>query len=510
MGIENLYELNLELMPTITLEEVNAAAPDFFVEESRVLVVTQPEKEGVVASDDALLRNAFAAVAALEIEPYVDEVNAAQLVPDPPRGGTVVEKLFDEDLQLHTWTLSNGVRVLLRPSSFKEDEILLSAYSPGGTSLSDDEDAISARLAGSIVPAMGLGGFSPPQLQKKLAGKQVSMRPYISELEEGFSGSSTPEDFPTLLELIYLSFTEPRRDEEVFGALMQRYAAMLANRAASPEQAFSDSLGSILTQYHPRARPLTVERLSEVELDTAFDFYVDRFADASDFSFVLVGNFVPDEIEALVARWLGGLPSTTRVEGWRDLGIRPPSGVVTQVVHRGGEPKARTSIVFSGDFVWNRDQRHAISSLAQILEIRLRERLREDLSGTYGVSVGASRQPYPWPSYNLQIGFGCDPLRLQELSDEVFAAVAEMKVDGPTADELAKVKEQQRRQFEEGMLQNGAWMSMIAFRDRYEIPQRELLSTLEQIDALDADRVQAAAIRYLDLYRYVQVSLLPE
>ena len=510
LGIDILFALNAELLPTITLDEVNAAAPDFFAEENRVLVVTQPQKEGLQPPDEARLRASFSTVSAMQIEPYRDEVNEAALVSNPPEPGEIVSRDYDEDLGLHTWTLSNGVRVLLRPTDFKEDEILVGAYSPGGSSLGSDAEHLSTDLAGAIVPMMGLGEFSPPQLQKKLAGKQVSVRPYIGSLEEGFNGSCVPSDLPTLLELVYLYFTAPREDAELFGAMKQRYAAMLANRAASPEQAYSDSLSLILSQHHPRTLPMTVERLERVELAPAYAFFRDRFADAGDFSFVLVGSFEPEAIEPLIERWLGGLPSIDRVESWRDLGIRPPSKVVTQEVHRGSEPKARTTIVFTGDFEWSRDQRHAISSMAQVLEIRLRERLREDLSGTYGASVSASRQLYPIPSYSVRIAFGCDPLRLQELGDEVFASLAEFKTSGPTEDEMLKVKEQQRRQFEEGMLQNGSWMGLIGYRDRYQIPQRELLTTLEEINDLTADRVQAAAIRYLDIDRYVQVSLLPE
>jgi len=508
-GIEYLYRINQELLPRIRLDEVNAAAPDFFAEEDRVVVVTQPDKEELPRPTEEELRSVFAAVAAMELAPYRDDTLEESLVENPPEGGTVVSSEEDEELGLETWTLSNGVRILLKPTDFKKDEIIVSGYSPGGSSLASDEDHWSAELAGNLIPALGLGEFSPSQLRKKLAGKQVSIRPYIGTFEEGFHSACSPGDLETMLQAIYLYFTHPRKDPEVFQALKERWSEVLANRSANPDQIFADSLQVILGSHDRRAEPISAEALQSVDLDTAYDFFTERFADASDFTFVFVGTFDPERIRSLLCRWLGGLPALHRKESWRDLGIRPPGGIVEKTIRKGQEPRSRTAIVFTGDFQWNRHNRHALTSLGQVLEIRLRERLREALSGTYNVNVSPSRSLWPVPSYSVRIDFGCDPDRLVELSDEVFAIIQELKTHGPTPDELAKVQEQQRRQYEEGLRRNGSWMGWISFRDRYGIDQRETLETLSLIDSLDTETVQTAAQKYLDLGRYVQLSLLP-
>ena len=509
-GIEYLYHLNQALLPEISLDEVNATAPDFFAEKHRVVVVTQPDKENLPALREADLRGVFSAVDAMVVSEYRDDTLEESLVERLPQAGTIVERAHDDDLDLYTWTLSNGVRILLKPTDFKNDEILVSAYAPGGTSLGDDATHWSSDLAGSLIPALGLGEFSPTQLSKKLAGKQVSVRPYISSLEEGITGGCSLRDLETMLQLIYLYFTHPRSDPEIFESLKQRWSAVLANRAASPDRTFSDSLKVILNQHNPRAQPITAKALESVDLDTAYDFFVRRFSDASAFTLVFVGNLDPKAMEPLATRWIGGLPSSHRHQSWRDLGIRPPQQAVERIIRRGKEPRSRTAIVFTGDFEWKRRNRHALSSLGQVLEIRLRKRLREALSGTYNVTVSANRALFPVPSYSLAIDFGCAPGRLTELTDEVFAVIGEMKAQGPTANEMAKITEQQRRQYEEGLRRNGSWMGTISFRDRYGIDQREFLNTLTLIDALSAKQVQDVAVRYLDLGRYVQLSLLPE
>jgi zinc protease len=401
------------------------------------------------------------------------------------------------------------VRVFLKPTDFRDDEILLNAYSPGGSGSEPLELHWSASLAAGMVGAMGLGDFDPIALQKKLAGKQVFLQPWVSQLEEGMQGSATPADFETLLQLVYLYFTHPREDPALFDALKQRWGAMLANRDKSPERAFADTLEVTLSRHHPRTLPLTAARLASVELEPTYEVFRDRFGDATDFTFVLVGSFEPEAIEPLVTRWLGGLPHAGRVETRPDLGIEAPEGVVSRVVRRGSEPKARTAIVFHGPFTWDRRNRHTLSSLASILEIRLREVLREELSGTYGVSVQESRRLYPDPRYQLQIGFGTDPDRLGSLSEQVFTILEEMREMGPTADEVAKVKEQQRRDHEESLRENGGWISHISFRDSHGIDLREVLDTEAVIDALTAEEVRDGARRWLDLDRYVQVSLVP-
>ncbi|MDX1532215.1 MAG: insulinase family protein, partial [Rhodothermales bacterium] len=350
---------------------------------------------------------------------------------------------------------------------------------------------------------------------KKLAGQAVSVSPYVGEREEGLSGRASPEDLETLFQLVHLYFTEPRQDPAAFAALQERIRTFLQNRSQQPEAAFSDTLQVTLGQYHPRRLPFTMDDLAALDAEAALDFYRDRFADASDFTFVLVGAFEPEQVEPLVEQYLATLPATGREEEPRDLGIEPPEGVVEKTVRRGIEPKARVQLVFSGDLQETdggaaaRQERYRLGALADALRIRLREELREERGGVYGVGVSANADRMDG-TYTVSIGFGADPERVEDLTAAVFEQIEAFQQEGPDAQTIAKVKEQDRRAQEVGLEENPTWLGALAAAYRYgEDPQRYLDRT-DLVDALTAAAVQAAAQAYLDSERYVRVVLLPE
>ena len=258
-----------------------------------------------------------------------------------------------------------------------------------------DTDFIPASTAGQVVASGGLGQFSAIDLRKMLTGKVATVRPLIGELEEGLSGSASRKDLETMFQLIYLRFTQPRADPTIFGVMTSQTRAALANQKATPEFAFSETLQSTLTQNHLRARMMTPEMVDEMNLDKSLAFYKDRFSDASDFTFVFVGSFDLPTMKPLVERYLGALPSTGRKETWKDVGMTRPKGVVEKRVDKGIEPKSRARIVFAGPFQYDQERRVGIRALADVLEIRLRESLREDLGGTYSVSASAGYAKYP-------------------------------------------------------------------------------------------------------------------
>ena len=511
-GIEWRWEAYQRILPTLSLEEVNALIDrrDVLVEANRVVLVSAPEKEGVAVPTEEELREVFAHVADLEVEPYVDDVSDAPLVADAPEPGEVVATEQVEELGLTIWTLSNGNRVLVKPTDFKEDQFQFSAFSPGGRSQGSLELDRTLDFASTAVTTGGVGEFSAVELGKKLAGKRADVGPFISTYEEGLRGSGSPEDLETALQLAHLYVTEPRKDADAFGALRQRYTAFLENRGSDPNQVYSDSLGVILSGHHPWSTPLQAEQLQDIDLDRAMAFYRERFADVGDLTWVFVGNVDPRTLRPMVERWIATLPSTGREESWRDPGIETPEGPLHRVVRAGIDEKARTTLVMHGDFEWNRANRHALSSLGQALRIRLREVIREDMSGTYGVSVSASSSRIPESEWQMRISFGADPERLDELVAEVEKVLREVRENGLDASYVEKVREQQKREHEEGIRQNGYWMSTLTFRERYGIDQLEQLDTLELIDALDAEDLAAAAARYLPVESMLRVDMVPE
>ncbi|MBI4500633.1 MAG: insulinase family protein [Gemmatimonadetes bacterium] len=509
-GIEEEYRLAQELVPGITVAEINGLARAWMVDRNRVILANEPEKTGLAVPTPAQLLAVLNGAANKTVEAYQDLATDAPLVGAAPRGSAIVEEKTIPELGVREWHLANGVRVVLKPTDFKNDEILMDAWSPGGSSLAPDSIYIPASTASMVVGQGGVGQLSVVDLQKSLAGKDVGVHPVIGSLSEGLSGSASPKDITTLFQLVYLYFTAPRRDSSAFLAMQQQIDAMLQDRALSPSAAYQDTLQVTLAQHHFRARPMTAEVFRQMSLDRSLAFYRDRFADASDFIFFFVGSFNPDSLKPLVQTWLGSLPSISRKETWRDVGIRPPAGVVKKAVYRGVEPQSQTQVIFTGAAEYNRQSRYAVRSLGDVLQIRLRDRMREDLSGTYGVSVRANVSRDPTPQYSVSIGFGSAPERVDELVKAVFEEIQKLKDVGATETDIAKVKETQRRTRETSMRQNGFWLGQLEVCYREGIDPRDLLTYERLIDSLNPVIVREAARKYLPADNYVQASLFPE
>jgi zinc protease len=509
-GLEFEYELFERFLPEITLEEVNTLAREWTPDGNRVVMVSAPEKPGLDVPDEAFLAGVIEGVAEAELEPYADTVSDSVLLETLPEPGAVVETSRIEELDVTEWTLSNGIRVVLKPTDFKEDEIVFNAFSPGGTSLAPTEDLVAAQTAAQVVMAGGLGDFSNIELEKVLTGKVASASVGFSSEYETLGGGGSPRDLETLFQLIHMRFTMPREDPQRFAVLQSQLSAMLANQEASPAFAFNRELTSALTQDHPRTRPITAERLDELDLDTSMAFYRERLADAGDFTFVFVGSFDLEAMRPLVERYLASLPGTGRGESWRDVGIEPPGEVVTREVRKGLEPQSQTAIVFTGPFEYAPTQRATLQAMATVLQTRLREVLREELGGTYSVGVSAATSRVPDEDYRVHISFGSAPDRVEGLVDRVFAEIAAFKADGPTGQQVADVRQAMLRSYETGMRQNGYVAQQLVFKYQSGEPPTGLLNAPALYEALSPATVQAAAARYLDMGRYVLVSLFPE
>jgi zinc protease len=510
MQAEEQHALGQRLIPGITVDEVNRVADQWEDRRNRVILANAPAKEGVPVPSEAALAAVVDSVAGRTFAAYADAVSDAPLVSHVPEGGRVVEERTIPEIDVHEWTLSNGVRVILKPTDFRNDEVLLAGRSPGGTSLVSDQDYVAGLTATAAVQVGGVGELSIIELQKRLAGKAVSVGTNIGELQETVSGGASPKDLEALFQLVYLKFTAPRVDSAAFLAYKQQAQSALENRGASPEAHFSDTLQVTLAQGHPRARPPSSELFDKLDLGRSFEIYRERFADASDFTFYLVGSFDPDSVRPLVETYLGGLPSLHRDEKWKDIGITPPGGVIKKTVRKGVEPKARTQIVFTGPLEFGRQNLYALNSLATVLEIRLREVLREDMGGTYGVSVSATSGRDPNPEYRFSIGFGAAPERLDELVKVVFAQIDSLKSGGAAEKDLVKVRETQRRSRETRLRENGFWISQLITYDRYGWDPRQIALDEARIERATPELIRRAARQYLNTDRYVQVSLVPE
>ncbi|MBU1299176.1 MAG: insulinase family protein [Bacteroidetes bacterium] len=509
-GIEFEYDLHKKLLPGINLDDVNRLAAELITNKNRVVMVNAPEKAGLTAPTQEILLNVFETASKKDIIAYEDKVSTLPLVADPPAPVTTVQEIVMKDLGVTEWKLSNGVRVVLKPTDFKNDQILLSAISPGGNSLVNDKDYISASTATSIIQESGLANFDQITLQKMLQGKIVNLSPYIGELEEGFSGNAAPQDFETMLQLIYQYFNSPRLDSVAFLSYKERMKGFLHNRSARPESAFEDTLLVTLAQYHNRRKPWTEATLDEINPQSAYSIFKNRFEDASDFTFIITGAFKPEEIKPLVLTYLGGLPSKNRKESWQDVGISPPTGVISKSVKKGIEQKSQVRIVFTGPFDWSRENRHALQSMVSVMRIKLREAIREEKGGTYGVSVMASTSQFPKPEYRITVTWGCAPDRVQELIQTAMGQIDSLRNYPVTDIYITKVKETQRREREVSLKENRFWSSSLQFAySNFEDPM-DILRYDELIEKVNSDYVQKTAQKYFDMKNYVEVVLYPE
>ncbi len=509
-GIEYEFELYKRFVPEITLEEVNKLASEWITDKNRVILVNAPEKEGLnIPSEEDLLK-VFEAVKNKTIEAYEDKVSAEELVTEELQPVKIVEEKFIKDVNITEWVLANGVKVVIKPTDFKEDQILLRAFSPGGTSLAEDEDFYAVHMASVIMSQSGVGNFSAIELQKKLAGKVVNVLPLIGELEEGLTGSASPKDIEELFQLIYLNFTNPRQDEEVFKSLKARFMAFLKNRSANPLAAFQDTMQVTLSNYHNRTQPVSAVMLDRIDLDKSIAFYKERFADAGDFTFVFAGNINPETFKPFVERYLANLPSTGRKESWRDIGKDFPMGVILKEVRKGIDQKSQTGIIFTGPFADSRKNRHVLHSLKALLQIKLREKIREKLGGTYSVNVNSTSTWRPDEEYIISISFGSDPDRVDELTLAVFQEIDSLKISPASEEYISKVKEIQHRTFETDMKKNNYWLNQIVFRYQDGSDPAGIITYDKIIDGLEAAAVQEAAKLYFNMNNYVKISLFPE
>jgi zinc protease len=507
--VEDEYEMNRAVVPTITLQEVNAAARRYAALRDRVVLVSGPERAGLTRPSEARLAFVADSVVRSELAAYTETVSDAPLLAAAPAPGRIVEVDSTPEIGVIRWTLSNGARVVLKPTDFKDDEIMFAATSPGGLSLLPDSTYLFGRTATAAVQLGGVGGLSLTDLQKRLTGKAASVGANVGELSEGMNGYAAPRDVETLFQLIHLYFTQPRRDTTAWSAYLQRGREALRNRNVTPESAFGDTLTAILSQGHPRMRPFTSAVFDSLDIDRSLAIYRQRFADAGDFTFYFVGTFSLDSLRPLVETYLASLPGTGARESFRDVGIRPPGGVVQRTVRRGVEPKARTVLVFTGPAEFSRQASADMNALTQALELRLREKLREEMGGTYTVGVSGSIARDPYPRYSLNIDFGSAPERVDELVRVVMAEIDTVRAAGVPQDVVDKVRESFRRSRETEMRENSTWLVRLMSYDRHGWDARGINENLAA-SRISVDRVRDAARLYLDPARRVQVSLVPE
>ena len=511
-GIEWEYDFVKQYLATVTLPDVNQLAAKWISNNNMVVTLNAPDKAGIKIPSAEEVKAVLGKAETATISPYKEKVLAKNLL-DASRikAGKIISTKTDEELGTSTLVLSNGATVVLKPTNFKNDEILFRAFSKGGHSLVKDADYYSAIYAASIVGQSGVGGISAIDLGNMLKGKNTSVTPSIGGLSEGLSGGTIPKETETLLQLVYLYFTSPNKEAQAFESFKTRQKQLYANVASNPEIFFSGEVQKIMTSNHPRGGKIPVPGdFDRINLDRSIQIYKERFANAGDFTFIFTGSFNEETLKPLLEKYIGSLPGSPKKENFRDLGIRPPQGKLEKIINKGSEPKSMVNLVFTTPAVFNSNEAYALRSLGELMDIKLVEQLREEKSGVYGVSASGSMNRIPYGNVNFSISFPCAPENADTLTKAALDELKKIMQSGVSKEDLEKIKEQQTRKLEVDIKQNSFWLSGLFDVYFYGSKPADLLKKQQQIDGLTGKMMQDVAKKYLNLQRYIRVTLKPE
>ena len=512
-GIENEFSYYKEFLESITLQEVNqyTAANIPSVAENKLIVLTGPEKADFhIPTNDELVALATTAAQA-DIQPYEEKAVAASLLDKKPTPGTITAEKQSNDIGTTELTLSNGVKVILKPTDFKNDQVVMSGTRFGGQYLFEAKDRFNAEFSSTVVSQMGVGQFSPTDLRKFLAGKSVSVAPRIGSISETVNGQCSAVDIETMLQLTYLYFTQPRQDNELFNSFVTKQQALYQNMMADPQFTFQDSVITVLYKKHPWAPKLPKpENFAQINQQRAFDIYKERFGNANGFTFVLVGAFDLNAIKPLLATYLGGLPSGPGTSTFKDVGLRPVKGPVKKEIKKGTEPKSFIRMFWMGEAPYSDSEQLKLQALTELLNIKIIETLREDMGGIYGGGMFGSLNKYPYSNYNIGLSLPCGPENVDKLLAAATAEIEKVKSAGPTQEDLNKVKETWKQQYLVNIKDNNFWARQLIQSVEFGSSAANVLSYEKRVEALTTKDLQDTAKRFLDMKNVIQVVLNPE
>ena len=466
LGIENEYMLLGQIMPMLPVEAINEYAKELIREDNIVITLTAPEKEGEVLPTKDELLALYKKANEVEVEPYKETVSNEPLIATMPVKGAIESKKHDDTFDATILTLKNGVKVIYKPTNFKDDEILMSAYSFGGYSVMDQSDPYTLQQLNELAGLGGLGNFSAIDLPKVLAGKKVKVSGNVNTFTEGVTGNCSVKDLETMMQLTYLCFGTPRSDEEAFQSFITRTKSMLANIESNPDVAFSDNLILALFDNHPLRKRMKAEDYDKVDYAKALKLYADRFKDANNFVFTFVGNIDPETFEPLVEQYIGALKTKKNDETWTDkVPTITDKDVNCHYTKAMENPKVTCYMVYNGDMEFNRKNQLTMQALSDIMDIVYTEKIREDEGGTYGVGVNGNLNNRPKESFMFLIGFNTNKDMYEKLMGIAKAELQNVANQGPRPEDLKKVKEFLIKKHAEDLESNRYWMNCIQTLD---------------------------------------------
>jgi zinc protease len=509
-GIVWEYEKQKEMMPEISIQDVNTVINSYISDKNRVVILMGPEKDGLEKVPEKSVSDLLAAMDQASPEPYKEEVLATSLIEKTPTPGKIVNTDQNADGDFKVLTLGSGMQVTYKITDFKNDEIVMRGYSYGGTNTYSDEEYLKTNLGSSIISSSGVGDFSNVDLRKVLAGKVANVRPFIDGSSEGLSGGSTPKDMETMFQLINLYFTAPRKDQETYDSFLMRMKSQYVNLSSNPNYYFQVEHGKFTSQNHVRSFDFpTEEEWNNTDYDLIMKKYTDGFSNPGDFKLFFVGNIDEDKFIDNVKTYLASLKGTDRKDKMVDIGIRPPKGTHEKIYKKGIDAKSSVVITFDGEVDFNRNEEFHLQCLGEILTIKLIEIMREEKGGVYGVRADGDFYVTPYERYNLTISFPCGPENANELKEGALAELKKIIDNGPDEKDLNKVKEARRKQRKEKLKTNGHWVGSLYGTSFTNAPRLTKQEGEDRIENLTAKDIQKVGKKYLS-GDYIIGMLMPE
>ena len=509
VSVDFLLENTKKLDAEVTLAEVNAAVKELITDKNQVVVMYAPDKEGFEIPSEQQIEQVIISAQQLSYAPYTEAKLAEALVSNMPKAGSIVsEKPYRHGFT--EITLSNGMKVYAKKTDYESDAVSMEMQADGGTSLYGDEDIPNFALISSGVAEGGVGAFDAVTLRKMLTGKSVRVSPSVGTKSQAISGSSSVKDMPTMFQLAYLYFTQPRRDDAAFASLMNRQRAFLANRNASPKVDYNDSIRAILYNHNPRLAPVVQQTLDKVSYDRILQIYKERFSDAANFKTVIIGNYDEQELRSLMCQYLAVLPATGKHEQANKANV--PQIIGGTSVHKFSKkqatPLANVSIYYTADVPFTPQSDLELDFLKRCLSIAYTDSVREEKGGTYGVSVGFDLDKDDQPNAMLKISYNADPSRYDELNPIIYQQLENIAKNGPLASSMDKVKKYLVKQYAQAAITNDYWSYIIWHEiDDDTNFDRDYCKMVNNMTPAD---VQRMAQQILAAKRCIEVTMLSE
>ncbi|MEI7500336.1 MAG: insulinase family protein [Bacteroidota bacterium] len=507
-GIEFEYKFVLSMLPGISLDEVNKETRKYVRNDNQVIAITGPDKTGISLPSTVEIKAVLDTYKNAKIDPYIDVLAGKKLIEQDPKPGKVVKTSVNQIFGTTEWILSNGMRIVFKPTDIKEDELTLRGFSAGGASLLKDELLHSADLFSDAVGQMGIGGFSRTDLNKMMAGKRVNVSLGLTNDQDFVAARTSPKDLETALQLIHLYFTNPRWDATDYKTWMEKVKSNYVNAASEPRTAMSDTIAVMMSNHNPRAVPLSYKLLDEVSLEKIQTIYSERFADPGNFTFVFVGKINPEMTKPLFEKYLASLPGNKRSETSKDDGIRPPAGKVTNDFKRENiTPRTSIFVNLNGTCNYSADDKLLGAAIRHILELRYVQSIREDEGGAYSVRTSYTLNNFPVTRFLLNVSFDTDPAKADKLLGIVHREVGKLIDNGPTETDLLKAKEYFLKQRPEDLKENTFWSTILS--DYYFYGMDYFSGFENKVKALDVKSVHDYVKKTLTQGNEVQVIMRP-